>query len=105
MSGGWEPGDLAMCIFQGEWFAVRNDGAEWKSYGPRSGQILTVRAVARSNRGNLLLFFADYPDPAVPGPLNGYRAIYFRKITPPAADEFDREVIAALTGQPEQVPA
>ena len=29
----------------------------------------------------------------------------FRKVKPPEADAFDREVIAALADQPEQVPA
>ena len=50
---------------------------------------------------NTLLALADDPN----GSEWGYIASRFRKVTPEAADEFDRETIALLTGKPAQVPA
>lgn len=105
MSENWQAGDLAMCTYQGAWYAISPWGIRREAEGPRTGQILTVRSVSRSYSGNLCLLFSDFPDPILPGIVHGYRAIYFRKVTPPEADEFDREIIAAMTDQPEQVPA
>lgn len=103
MSENWQVGDLALCTYQGEWFALL-DGEIWPYSGPVSGQVLTVRCVARGASGSTCLLFADFPDPDLPFEA-AYVARLFRKMTPPAADKFDREIIAALAGQPEQVPA
>lgn len=103
MSENWQVGDMALCIHSGPWHARTHDDIITVR-GPRAGAKLTVREVLTTWRGTAGLLFTDFPDPVIPRTA-GYAGKCFRKLAPPEADEFDREVIAALTGQPEQVPA
>ena len=81
----WQPGDLALC-----WQKVPYDD------GLIVGAIYTVSGVFDGGFG---LHLKELP--------LEYGTCWisdrFRKVTPPEADEFDREVIALLTGKPEQV--
>lgn len=96
MSGGWEVGDLALCIKVGAWSL---DGA-----GPATGSVCRVSAIDRnSDDGFLYLGFEEWPDS--PWGADRFRASRFRKITPPKADEFDREVIDLMLGKPVPVDA
>lgn len=77
---GWEPGDLALCIKLGNWqYTATGDLAP--DGGMRCGVIASVRRVAVSPRGNLVLWFVGYPGDEFH---DGYVADRFRKITPGA---------------------
>lgn len=86
----WQVGDLALCM----------RGVIPKNGDPviAPGSLHTVKSVTqgRTKRGLLLL--------GVPtrNPF-GYAAYRFIKVTPPAADAFDREVIEQMTGAPQEV--
>ena len=97
MNDDWKVGDLALCVM---------DGCNTKA-----GQSFTVRVVAGVGlcdeyrsipRGpQVTLIFREV---AHPTNLRGkFTAARFIKITPPKADEFDREVIEQMTS--EEVPA
>lgn len=90
---GWQVGDLALCIKIGTWRTVTS--MKEIRNGPRPGSIHQVSAVAFPDDigGSAALYFDEF----MPGRFNGRR---FRKVTPPKADEFDREVIEHLTGAP-----
>jgi len=94
VSGGddWQVGDLALCIKLGPWRDV---------IGPKCGEVRAVRGVGRDPIG-VGLWLEGYP-----GKLrsDGFSASRFRKITPPKADEFDREVIDLMIGKPVPVEA
>ncbi len=102
MSENWEPGDLALCVLEQEdWPAevqpgsIHTVGAVWHNipnwHDPEElCTCLDLVGVRRMNEGT--------DDEA------SYCALAFVKIKPREADEFDREVIAAMAGQTEQVP-
>lgn len=88
----WQVGDLALC--------VRATGEPWK-YLPgtpamRAGSIYSVDGVV-DICGQCGLIFQEHPSSH---PQRAFCASAFRKITPPAADEFDREVIEQMNGAP-----
>lgn len=92
----WKVGDLALCIKQGQWQSVETGSL--LNYGPRCGEVCTVVGVYM-DRGYLVLALAEWPGDGS----YGYIAVNFRKVTPPEADEFDREVIDLMTKQPAEV--
>lgn len=93
MNENWQVGDLALCI---------EDGcSKIKKWLPRKGAIYTVSEVGSFDD----YIWLDLHEDMDINEHFAWDARIFRKITPPEADEFDREVIAAMTGKPEQVPA
>jgi hypothetical protein len=92
VSENWQPDDLALCIHDGSWWDAKGKIIP----GPAFGMIRTVVDVTTIH-DDLVLKFEDWEA--------AFEACCFLKVTPPAADEFDREVIAQMIGQPEQVPA
>ena len=93
----WQPGDLALCV---------NDRDNPRYHMGRvkqplrSGRIYTVTGlhVAEAgyrDAGTLGLFLEGFPHCA--------KASRFRKVTPPKADEFDRETIALMNSKPVRV--
>lgn len=95
----WQAGDLALCIGM-----MDEDGAldgRLTSWCPVIGAIYNVTQVYFGEEWTWLELGED---PERDG-THGWNSHYFRKVTPPEADAFDREVIAAMSGQPEQVPA
>ena len=91
MSNDWEPGDLALCV----------DDVRYPidfETGPlpiKRGRFYTIDSVFNSFLGlGVHLIGVDEP--------RGYFVTRFIKVTPPEADEFDREVID-LMNQRERV--
>ena len=99
MSDDWQPGDLALCIKQGAWARIGNNG-------PKAGVLYTVRKVdygpIYKASPTVRLYLEGWPGDCGAHSFAAYR---FRKIRPHKADEEDRETIRLLTGKPEQVPA
>jgi hypothetical protein len=103
VSGDWAPGDLALCVRDGIIQCqnrVRHLGSR-----VRRGQVREVLSVQvpppcedgePCDCGCRALFFA--------GGVSGV-TVRFVKATPLAADEWDRETIALLTGKPAKVEA
>lgn len=92
MSGdNWQAGDLALCVDARSTHYIHGNG------GLKRGRAYTVRGIA-CRYGLFLEEIAD-------GNPLGYRKSRFIKVTPPEADEFDRETIALLTGKPIREPA
>jgi hypothetical protein len=94
----WKVGDLALCIKQGQWQRITTGIRHNK--GPRCGEVCTVTGVFVKD-GYIALALAEWPRASGYG--YGYIACRFRKVTPPEADEFDREVIDLMTKQPAEV--
>lgn len=98
----WQPGDLALCIKLGPWTRRYADGYTAEGNGPAPGSVHVVSAVGLTFHGLPSLKFAEHDL----GPSHtGYRADRFRKVTPPPADEFDRETIDLMAGKPVPVSA
>lgn len=96
----WQVGDLALCVKVGPWVRIAS-GLVVESDPVRGGMVLTVRGVGINPfDGATALWFVgvggDWPGDA-------YCASRFIKVTPPEADEFDRETIALLTGAGQEV--
>ena len=89
----WQVGDLALCL------TIPHPNRE---SGMRRGGVYTVSRVLREN-GDTGLQFENHWDKK--GSHIFWRAYGFRKINPPKADEFDREVIDLMTGHPIGEPA
>jgi hypothetical protein len=99
--GEWQPGDLALCIADGK--------------RTSRGRVYTVHAVIhdcdKCGCGHYLPYgYAPALWLVGVGKVDAdtgcepwARAVRFRKVTPDAADEFDRETIALLTGKPAKV--
>lgn len=93
MSDDWKPGDLALCVS-----AVR--------YPQMKGRVFTVREVIMGRwrgRPSLGLRFVEQCDP--PSGTRAWDHRFFVKVTPPEADEFDREVIEHMLGKPVREPS
>lgn len=92
MADDWQVGDLALCIAQ-SWhkfgFYCPNDPV-------RAGGIYTVRAIGKW-RGITIIWIEGVGGDHVG---DAYEANAFRKVTPPEADEFDRETIDLMNGAP-----
>lgn len=89
MSEHWEPGDLALCVrgptepddpcFSGRVYTVSGVRTCWFNHST----VLHLHEVPNEGDGWL-----------------GHYATQFRKVTPPKADEFDRETIELYTRKP-----
>lgn len=88
----WQVGDLALCVRTS---SLMSGG--YTSIGGnllRQGAIYTVTAMsANENSGLLDLTLAEVRSGTATG---GFNSLRFRKVTPPAADEFDRETIELM---------
>ena len=101
MAEDWKPGDLALCI-------KRDGGGMLNLPFIEQWQILTVETVIVDgpftravNPDELMaLGFDGWPVAEDEHFVTGYDARCFRKVRPIEADEFDREVIEAMSGQP-----
>lgn len=94
---GWEVNDMALCIrAPGHCFG-------WHESPVKVGRIYTVERVVIDEYDNLGLGFVDVTFPGCT--LNASMASNYRKVTPPAADEFDRQVIEQMNGAPVGEPA
>lgn len=84
---GWQVCDLALCV------ALRRTWGGGK-VGPLGGAVYTVSGVTcgKTKGGLRLAEFPNWHNPL------GFAQRWFVKVTPPEADEFDREVIEHLTG-------
>lgn len=94
MSAGWEVGDLALCVKVSGWQRLYGDGTRAPSSPPvKPGGVYTVAKVSEIYSYQALEF-SDVEQ--------AYAAHNFRKVTPPAADEFDRETIELMNrvGEP-----
>lgn len=95
MADDWQVGDLALCVNLGGWFddgfTDANTGPDVP--GPKCGSIhMVVRVVV----GPYLALRLEGWE----GENAVFEADCFRKITPPEADEFDRETIDLMNGAP-----
>jgi hypothetical protein len=99
MSGGWEIGDLALCIANR--LPPPYDTTPTKKL--RVGAVYTVNSVRWSTGHQCVALGLN--EARSKGLLGGWHACVFRKITPLAQDEFDRETIALLNGRPVHVEA
>lgn len=96
MADDWQIGDLALCV------ADRLPPPRDKPTKLlRVGAVYTVRSVRWSEGDQCVAI--GLQEVRSRGPLGDFHAMVFRKVTPPAADEFDRETVRLLNG--EQVPA
>lgn len=89
MSDDWQAGDLALCTYDGEWFAQNVSGTY---NGPNPGSV-TVVVNVRLWEGEAYLNFAAWPR-------QFYAVEFFRKLRGHDPDEFDREVIEQMNGAP-----
>lgn len=97
---GWQAGDLALCIDDSAPRRFANNKAE--NWGPkgeydfvplRRGAIYTVAVVGPRVAWGQGLSITEAPN-------TPWLVDRFRKVTPPAADEFDREVIGLMASTP-----
>jgi hypothetical protein len=90
VSADWQVGDLALCIASDwQWSITPED---LPLIYPAKGSITPVTRVVAEDAVRLGL--DGYPRSYK------YAAQFFTKVTPEEADEFDRETIALLNGQP-----
>lgn len=102
MADNWEVGDQALCIATAPDDVFEIENSRPVAPGPMVGLTYTVANVSRGfdvfgREGVALRFFEirqSHPKAC------GYNSELFRKVAPPEADEFDREVIEHLTGAP-----
>jgi hypothetical protein len=97
----WQPGDLALCIKSGGW--QMEEGGPMSMHGPGMGETYVVIDVDRAAAFDELeaeayLVFEEWLGEA-------WLATRFIKVSGCEADADDREVIALLTSEPNQVPA
>ena len=94
----WRKGDLALCVKLNPW---RGSNTGMVLRGPKPGSIYAVDSVQAGPSGILTLAFAEGAFYRLKDgyPIVRWRASAFRKVTPPKADEFDREVIDLMAGK------
>ena len=95
----WKKGDLALCVKVGPW-VWDTDNLPNGEQRVRAGMVLRVRAIQSKSCGALILWFEGVGGH---GYNDSFLASRFRKVTPPKADEFDREVIDLMNGKPAPV--
>lgn len=95
----WQVGDLALCTKLGPWLYTDNGELFFKD-AVRCGGVYTVSRVGEQDGATFLCFegCGNVGDDC-------YLASRFRKVTPPKADEFDRETIALSNCAPTKAPA
>lgn len=94
MSENWQSGDLALCV------AKAGRGAVHTGWDASVGGIYTVSFVAEFVDGGIAL---DLEEDEAFHPQCGFCASRFRKVTPPAADADDQEIIEIMQGKPAKV--
>lgn len=94
----WQAGDLALCVNVSDRHYANLTGAAGRKL--RKGAFYTVVGTGVSMVGNLTLHLAELSGHPMSDEAAAWR---FVKITPPAADAFDREVIDLTLGKPEPV--
>lgn len=95
MADDWNVGDLALCIKQGAWQKADSSGKDRGPFTPLCGSIYVVAGVWCAGgpktlywpKGSVGLSFAE-------APMKCFGVREFRKVTPPEADDFDRETVA-----------
>lgn len=102
MMADWQVGDLALCVRGG------HIKGSLQIDSPKAGQVVEVEILdfmptTLFPSGTLVIGSKLLP-PNIDGS-HRWGASRFIKVTPPAADEDDREVIALLTGKPVEVGA
>ena len=89
MEDNWQKGDLALSLHTWRQRNPETSGA------PDAGSVHVVLKVVFNGCEVFLVF--------EPWPIDQWLASRFRKITPPKADEFDREIVDLMRGK--KVPA
>lgn len=99
MSGSdeWRAGDDALCIDD------RPPRFFPEAHRVERGKHYKVHSVRVTSRGSVALYIGIGTSVTPEGYPRGWDARRFVKVTPPEADEFDREVIKLLTSKPAQV--
>lgn len=92
----WQVGDLALCVRGGR-SPVNTAHADYPACGAVY-RVCGVGSVEFNTGESLGLFFDDAPENVCGRRV--WNAGRFVKATPPAADEFDREVIEQMTKVP-----
>lgn len=103
MSGGWEVGDLALCVKSSR--RCPDCGCDGES---TKGQVRLVVHTEIIDTGLVLFLDGLRLDAAIctDGAAHiGYDPACFRKIPPHTIDSEDRETIGLLNKQPDEVPA
>ena len=95
MSGDWKPGDLAVCVDNGERPLGRADRL-------RVGQIYTVSSVATNRHGHIGLILQGVRSG---GYLGGYVADRFRKVRPDQHEPCEEEFATLLNRTKRRVGA
>lgn len=91
----WQIGDLALCIND------RPDRCDPLASLLNAGRVYTVAVIGPREFGpGLALGFRDLPVDGEPRRAWGWSTHRFLKVTPPAADAFDTEVIEQMKGAP-----
>lgn len=91
----WEPGDLALCVNASPPMLFGEQLENNSSARLMRGSVYVVDAINEANdeSGDIGLYLDVDPS-------WGWISTRFRKVTPPKADEFDHEIISAMTGEP-----
>lgn len=92
----WQVGDLALCIGEDHCPGI---GTKWC---PKVGGVYVVAEVVPAFQmvnDRVGLNFAEDTDKWA-WKFSAHHALYFRKVTPEKAEEFDREVIEQMNGAP-----
>lgn len=96
----WQPGDMALCVKGGRIIDPSMHTPPLDGF-PTAGACYTVEHVGidpTMTGSPLALWLAEAPRNATGERV--WSAIRFIKVTPPEADEFDREVIEIMTRKP-----
>lgn len=95
----WQKGDLALCVTKAVIHCPECGCTQTGRDAPERGTVSEVLAIARCDDDNW-----DGDDEVCATPVlflasgRSGLALRFRKVTPDAADEFDRETIALMNG-------
>ena len=92
MGDNWKPGDLALCLRDGEIYDCPCGAIHGGTNCPPRGSVRVVKSLDHDGDGCELL--------VVSGAAGAALSARFRKVTPDEADEFDRETIALMNGTP-----
>lgn len=93
----WQVGDLALCIDGG-------CNAFWAGWEPKAGHFYAVARVCAGGLDRHDRYSVGLDLVGISAPTQ-FAASRFVKVTPPKADEFDREVIDLMIGKPVPVEA
>lgn len=102
MADDWQKGNLALCVKLGPWRGEKDGEIKTVHQDVQAGGIYLVRHVGLSELGRVTLWLDGVGDTLAFR--HGFHARRFRKITPPPADEFDRETIELMNRAPAKEP-